>query len=453
MTRMRVALVTGAVGFLGMFTVKALLEDPRGYHVLALIRGKEDQSAQSRLDELKRTLELDPTAAERLHCVDATIGPDLDIDGLAARLKAILDDLHTKRIDVVIHCAASLKQEHDRMQEERRERIRAQNMSTNVEGTTALLGALGKLASGGPDVVRIVRPSIVMGKESNTGVMAFLSFLERKTCGVRNLTLLKLVGSIAPRIALVGNPECILDVIDVSDVMAAMMAFVKEDDKRDDEIDTSGYTLGAFHYVSTAYVHGTRQGLLLEEIVIGKTDFVGEKQFNNSYEESKALAEEAIRGWFHRLLMTSKQSEQLADRFIVNNVTNAHSTTLLEFNCRMFSSATGWDSKGASKKFIYVRSVPELKEAVRSSWFGRGRIGKLWISFWIRAYVLWPYLLRPSGTRFDTTNTKKCVGASWTIERVHTYGSYHTGLLGPVTSIKSKPPVPTWRKLLCCGSK
>ena len=443
-SRPRVAVVTGAAGFIGMFVVRRLVAD--GYHVFALIRGKAGHSAQDRLDELKETLELDPIEAERLHCIDCALGPTMDADALVAGLKAALDALGTKRIDVVIHSAASLRQDHDRMKEERREGIRKTNIANNLEGTTALLGALEKLMDDGsgklgcPDSVRIVRPSIVAGRESNTGVMALMTFLGRKTWGVPNHKLFALMARFQKQLPMVGNPEGIMDVIDVQDVVTAMAAFVHADERDDEQVDQSRYTVGSVHYVSTAYVHGTRQGILLEELVVGKKDYPGEKQFNNSYEESKALTEQMVFEWFQGRGGTS-------ERFVINNVTNAYSMTLEEWSFQLFRSL-GWDTSFA-KKLVWVQSVDELKEAVSKMRGGKGMLGKAWMTFWMRVYVLWAYLLRSSGTKFDTTNTKKCVDPSWTDKKVQRYFSFQVKSFGPTTSIYRRSKVPFWKRIWC----
>jgi len=54
-----------------------------------------------------------------------------------------------------------------------------------------------------------------------------------------------------------------------------------------------------FFYVSTAYVHGKRTGLLLED------ELIRPSSFNNSYEESKFIAENFLREWAknHRLIV------------------------------------------------------------------------------------------------------------------------------------------------------
>jgi len=439
--RPRVALVTGAAGFIGKFMTKRLVHE--NYHVLALIRGKGDKSAQRRLDELKAAMGLDPIEAEQVHCVDCSLGATTDPDALASVLKSALDGLGAKRIDVVIHSAASLLQDHDRMKEERREGIRETNMATNVGGTVALLGALEKLMGGGssPDVARIVRPSIVAGKESNTGMMAVVSFFGRSTWGVAHHRWCRLLAMLWKQLPMVGNPDGILDIIDVNDVVTAMMAFVLADDRDDTRVDRSRYTVGAVHYVSTAYVQGTRQGLLLEELVVGKEDYPGEKQFNNSYEESKALAEQAVFDWFNRL-----SKGKASERFVVNNVTNQHALTLQEWSLQLIRSV-GWNID--ARKLVWVQSRDELEEAVRKLRFGSGMLGNFWSLFWKRVYVLWPYLLRASGTTFDTTNTKKCVGPMWTNKRVERYFSFQVKSFGPTTSINPRRKVPIWKRVWC----
>jgi NAD(P)-dependent dehydrogenase (short-subunit alcohol dehydrogenase family) len=462
--RTRVALVTGATGFIGMYMAKRLIAE--GYHVLALMRGKGDRSAQSRLADLKETMGLDPIGTEQLHCVDCSLGPNTDLDALVSLLKSALDGLGVTRIDVVIHSAASLLQDHDRMTEKRREGIRMTNMATNVGGTLALLGAIEKLMGGGssPDVVRIVRPSIVVGKESNTGVMAVLKFFGRKTWGVPNLKWFRLLAKFQTRLPMVGNPDGVLDIIDVQDVVTAMMAFVLADDRDDTRVDQSRYTVGAVHYVSTAYVHGTRQGLLLEELVVDKKDYPGERQFNNSYEESKALTEQAVFTWFGRLCKasskasstsskaSSKDSDEglgaLSDRFIVNNVTNEYSITLREWSVQLFRSL-GWTVESFAPKMVWVQSMDELQEAVVKMRGGTGMLGKGWMTFWTRVYVLWPYLLRSSGTTFDTANTKECVDRMWTNKKVQRYFSFQVKSFGPTTSVNPRSQVPFWKRGWC----
>ena len=458
--RTRVALVTGATGFIGLYMAKRLIAE--GYHVLALIRGKGDRSAQSRLDDLKAAIGLDPIETEQLHCVDCSLGPNTDPDTLVAVLKSALDGLGVTRIDVVIHSAASLLQDHDRMTEKRREGIREINMATNVGGTLALLGALEKLVGDGssPDIVRIVRPSIVAGKESKTGVMAVLTFFGRKTWGVPNHKWFRLLAKFQKRLPMVGNPDGVLDIIDVRDVVTAMMAFVLADDRDDTRVDQSRYTIGAVHYVSTAYVHGTRQGLLLEELVVGKKDYPGERQFNNSYEESKALTEQAVFTWFNRVCKASSESSKASsednskglgapsDRFIVNNVTNEYSITLREWSVQLFRSL-GWTVESFAPKMVWVQSMDELEEAVVKMRGGTGMLGKGWMTFWTRVYVLWPYLLRSSGTTFDTTNTKKCVDRMWTNKKVQRYFSFQVKSFGPTTSVNPRSRGPFWKRGWC----
>ncbi len=444
MTHIRVALVTGAAGFLGTYVVKSLLDD--GYHVLALLRPKTgpnsiEQSIDGRLDALKSVLGLDSVVGARLLCIEAQLGPDMDVDAVAAAIKSALDALRTKRIDVVIHSAASLSQDHDRMKQERREKIRSGNILANVGGTTALLAALEKLVTDEakglksvPDVVRIVRPSIVVGKESRTGLVALFAYYGRRTFGVRNHTLFRFLSKFYRKIPVVGNPDATIDLIDVADVMTAMMAFVRTDE-RADGFDIAAYTVGAFHYISTAYVHGTRQGMLMEERVVGK-----DNTWNNSYEESKALAEEAVCAWFTGLTGSNN--------LIYNNVTNEHAPTLKEIAFRMCKSV-GWDEERAESALVWVGGREQLEEVIHGMWGGKGWIGRLWKTYFLRTYVLWPYILKPSGTKFDATNTKQCVGQGWTNRPLDAFISFQYDSFGPTTSVTGDVAKFKWRRLCC----
>ncbi len=129
-------------------------------------------------------------------------------------------------------------------------------------------------------------------------------------------------------------------------------------------------------------------------------------------------------------------------------MTNA--LTLKELAFRMCASV-GWDEERAESALIWLGGREELEEVIRGMWGGKGWVGRLWKTYHLRTYVFWPHLLRASGTKFDATNTKQCVGQGWTDRPIDAFISFRYDSFGPTTSVlgdvaKSKG------KTLCCMS-
>lgn len=452
----KVAVLTGAAGFIGSDLLKPLLDD--GYHVISVIRSKKrrlmpmpnknvpedmmslELTPADRIEALVKTLDLNAEQQCRLHYVESSLGPETDTELLYQGLVSILKCIGSTRIDVVIHTAASLAQESPGMSPDKRAHIREKNLMTNVQGLTSFLRCLENF--GCPQTVRVIRPSIVCGKGSKTGFMAFLNFFGRKTWGIPNHRLLGPILRLQEKIPFYGNPEAVIDIIDVHDVRKAMLAFVERDSDDSWASIESTYSIGAVHYVSTAYVQGKATGVLLEEDVYSRPG----QEYNNSYEESKALGEHTLHEWYSQVLLKHLQDDQLVKEhmdthFIFNNVSNRNAPTLKQLTENVFNSL-GW-SENINKKIIYCQSQEDLFRVLNSM---RLRlVANVWRIYWKRVEVLYPYLLRETGTYFDTTNTMKVVGPGWS------RGSFKRYFTFQAVSTRYRT-TPLWKRCFQCNS-
>ena len=427
----RVALVTGATGFIGGEITKSLLL--KGWHVIIVIRPKSKRSRSKRVR--KRTLScaermegfvfaLGLTAEEssRLHHVELDLVQMKDPKVFFLAVKSILvDKIGSRRLDVVIHSAASLAQESPAMPAEKQARIRQRNLSTNVEGLDTLLQCIENF--GCPENIRIIRPSIVCGVGSRTGLMAFLNYYGRRTLGIQNYKIMGPILRCQKIIPFYGNPDAIVDIIDVNDAVGAMLGFVDLDcsvllHEEPVSLTNEHFSVGAVHYLSTAYVHGKRTGVLMEEDVYAKPG----QEYNNSYEESKGIGEAKLKSWFRKCLEKSQKyrnqealERKLEDSFGYYNLTNEFAPTLREL-VESVNKTLGWPK--VTEKMVFCRTQEEFEGALSRIRFKY--IAHLTRLYWKRVEVLFPYLLRGTGTTFDCSQTKAAL-PNFTTEGLRKY--------------------------------
>jgi len=438
--RRRVALLTGATGFIGSEVTKSLLLV--GWHVIVVIRPKLKRSrgkrmkkkalsCAQRMEEFVKAHKLSAEESSRLHHVEVDLGQTKDSKSLFLAVENILvQKIGSRRLDVVIHSAASLVQESPAMPEEKQARIRQRNLSTNVEGLDTLLQCIENF--GCPENVRIIRPSIVCGMGSRTGLMAFLNYYGKRTFGIRHHKIVGPILKCQKRIPFYGNPDAIVDIIDIKDVVGAMLGFVDMDCpilhcEEPMSLNGQNFSVGAVHYVSTAYVHGKRTGILMEEEVCEKPG----QEYNNSYEESKGLGEAKVKLWFKKCLSPKYTDQEtlerkLEDSFGYYNLTNEFAPTLREL-VEGVNKTLGWSNK-VNGKIVYCRNLEELEGA-----FSRIRfkcIAHLSRLYWKRVDALYPYLLRETGTKFDCSKTKAALPNFTTRGLMQYFPSYLARYMG-----------------------
>jgi len=103
MTPSGTVLLTGATGFLGVEVLARLLEDT-DHDVIALVRGEDDAAAQTRVDELLKTI-VAPGARPPGGRVRA-LAADLESPGLG--LSPTFREEIAGEVSAVVHCAASI---------------------------------------------------------------------------------------------------------------------------------------------------------------------------------------------------------------------------------------------------------------------------------------------------------------------------------------------------------
>ncbi len=397
-----IALITGALGFIGRDAVKRFLcDEGTEWHVIILMRSKWRRkkwrrgrsvpiSCGQRVKDLVKNLKITKEQASRLHYIEASFDGEFDPYQLYQSIesKMIAVGGPDSRLDAVIHLAASLKQDHARLPPERTDHIKTRNQNTNVVALESFCAALEYF--GRPEKVRILRPSIVCGSGSRTGVMACINYLDKRLVGIRMRFWAGIALRLFDRVPMPGYEDCIMDVIDIGDVVEAIMGLVDHDCAN----FSSPCRLGAVYYCSTAYVHGKQAGLLKEEPVYSRSD----QEYNNSYEETKAMAENVIHQWAQE-----KHQRDVA----YNHLTNKNAPTLSEL-MQMIITHLGWP-KNFNDKIVCQGSIEEFEAAIQE--LQRERLGKLWWSqmqhLYCNLYCLMPYLMRNKDTRFDCIETEK----------------------------------------------
>ena len=402
----KVALLTGATGFIGKSVLKRLLTDSEEWTVIVMVRPKiltrtasgkrirrkknaKPASSEERMKTLVAYLGIPKEETHRLHYIESEIDPSLDPQILYEAVKEEMvrhgSTSPPLRLDLVIHMAASLQQESEDMPSEKVERIRKRNQDVNVQGLRMLLSSIERF--GTPEKVRILRPSIVCGKGSRTGFMATFNYFGNwwhRALGILFFYFQKTIPTI-------GNPDAIMDVIDIQDVVGAIMDLVHLD-CGEEETTQSG--LGSVYYMSTSYVHGKRAGLLKEEPVYIKPD----QDYHNSYEETKATAENVVDGWAARL-----SGEETLCTY--HNITNENAPTLKEMNDIIYKyfGVPSFANKlvYCSDKDAFIASFKDIRPRMA------GRYGE---KFWKYINVLAPYTLRDGCTRFDCSTTTSILG-------------------------------------------
>ena len=168
--------------------------------------------------------------------------------------------------------------------------------------------------------------------------MAFLNYYGKRMYGIRTYEIAGPILRCLKIIPMYGNPDAIVDIVDIKDAVGAMLGFVEFDCPSPHEesmsLNSENFSVGAVHYVSTAYVHGKRTGILMEEDVCGKPA----QEYNNSYEESKVDAEGKVKLWFKTSLQKSNPKytdeqaleRKIEDSFGYNNLTNELAPNLRE---------------------------------------------------------------------------------------------------------------------------
>ena len=403
--RSKVALLTGATGFIGKSVLKRLLDDSEEWTVIVLVRpkiltrtasGKKKRrrknarpaSSEDRMKALVASLGIPKEHARRLHYIESHIDGSLDPQVLYEAVKREMVQHGATaplRLDLVIHMAASLQQDCDGMATERVERIRKRNYDVNVHGLNNLLTCVERF--GTPENVRVLRPSIVCGRDSRTGLMASLDYFD--SWWLRSLW--SMFAALQKKVPLPGNAGAILDIIDIQDVVRAVMDFVHLDCTH-----RSDSGLGSVYYMSTAYVHGKRKGILMEEPVYPKPD----QQYHNSYEETKAMAEHVVDCWG----ASFKGGNSMCT---YHHLTNENAPTLEEVVV-MIHEHYKVPRRTYSKKLEFYSDIDDFAAALRGlrpQMAGR-YIGK----FFKYIKVLTPYMMRDSSTKFDCSSTTSMLG-------------------------------------------
>ncbi len=417
----RVAFVSGATGFIGSGIARALLG--QGFVVMVLIREKSVYSKRGellstlgmaeRLERLRTGWALDAEASERLVGIAGDLSC-LDSAALADQIRDVLENqIQADTIDTVINCAARLTMEHAGLSPQKRQDIQERNHATNVQGMERLLGALDCLASPTSveslPLVRIIRPSIVAGRGSRDAYMAFLHYLNKSFMGLRLATILRFVLKTLPRsvcVPLPGNPDSTLDIVDENEVIQAVLGLVEHDLARQVSPAKGGaLEVASIHHLSTAFVHGRRSGVLLEE----ELPSAEEVQPKNSYEATKAQGEhvlaEWLRGHMTRLgLSEDERRDEQGSLLLFNQIANPNAPTFQQVAGATLM-AFGWSSAEVERVRFFAQGEPfteAMRELRSKSYIGH----KIASDLWEEVPMLKTYLSRPTGIVFSTTETR-----------------------------------------------
>lgn len=134
-------LLTGATGFLGRRLLARMLRN--GDQVIVLCRAQSQRAtAQERMNALVTELECGPYRAG-LSVIDADMAC-LDPAALSTQLNNVLLETGMQRL-VAVNVAGSLVMDHPAQKAPKRAAVQAQNHATNVAGLENLLGALDRL--------------------------------------------------------------------------------------------------------------------------------------------------------------------------------------------------------------------------------------------------------------------------------------------------------------------
>ena len=102
-----------------------------------------------------------------------------------------------------------------------------------------------------------------------------------------------------------GNPDAIVDITDViNDAVGAMLGFVDLDcsvllHEEPVSLTNEHFSVGAVHYLSTAYVHGKRTGIPMKDV------YAKPGQEYNISKESKGFGEAEVKSRFKKCLEKS----------------------------------------------------------------------------------------------------------------------------------------------------
>jgi NAD(P)-dependent dehydrogenase (short-subunit alcohol dehydrogenase family) len=403
MKKNHVALVTGATGFIGkQVVVRLLTDDVLMWHVIAVVRSKRVNgrmvSSEERFARYAASLGLGADIIKRLHWVDGELDDMADVNALYKNIDGVLSgDISnsTGCVDVVINLAGCLEQDHAMMPKEQREGIRKRNESTNVAGVDALMrciGLFGRPMRG----VRILRPSQVLGQGSTSfGAMKYMEYYNKRGfLGIRQRHWAKLFFKWQNQIPIIGDPDTVIDLIQLKDVVGAILAIIHCDlESRGTDERSKKSRVGAVYHISTAYVHGKRMGLLLEESVSSKPD----QEYWNLYEESKARGEHVVEQW------AMQQDPPVSVEY--NHLTNELAPKTRDKDVVFFKSLGC--SEEIYSKIVYCKSMDELRVLAQGT---RPRfLASRQIEYWKKVEPLLSHKFDSPDTRFDCSKTKSLI--------------------------------------------
>ena len=410
----KVALITGGSGFLGRSLIKHLLSD--SYDVILLLRnrtvfgrknGKINKliPAKERHDEISDALNANAEQARRIHIIEAEMA-SFDPDLVTVEIHQLMfKTIGHDQIDFFINCAGRLTMDYEGQDPTQKDSIKRRNRDTNVGGMENLLEVirnLGDKDNFSAPSTRIIRPSIIAGKGSKDAYMAFLDYLGKGVGPIQLAHLARMILRFKPSITipLPSNPNGILDVIDIKDVVNAMAAFICCDQipaagANNSELDAaainSTIVVRHFHHVSTCYVHGESSGTLKEDALDDSKE-----DFKNSYEATKARAEGLLEEW-------NKQWE--GEKIRYNQVSNPLAPTMqtvIQETLRAFNF-----SDQAISGVRTVSPGPQFDNAMKELKADSRLAGYLVAGLWEKVPMLSTYLVRKDATVFDTENTVK----------------------------------------------
>jgi NAD(P)-dependent dehydrogenase (short-subunit alcohol dehydrogenase family) len=403
----KVALITGGSGFLGRALIRHLLSDD--YHVILLLRNKTVYGkvsgqiksaipAKGRHSELAIAVQANGEEHHRIHIVEADIAAFSPTIVAREIRQLMLEKIEHHSIDFCINCAGRLTMDYEQQEKTQKENIQKRNLATNVNGLENFLEViriLGHQKEFTAPSARIIRPSIIAGKGSKDAYMAFLDYLGKGVGPFSLVRLARLSLRLKPNIIIPmpANPDGILDIIDIKDVIGAMMAFIRLDQPTPNFMDKNeapaNITIRTIHHVSTCYVHGESVGRLME-----KTLHSDMTEFKNSYEATKAAGEGVLEAW---------NKKWGGDTIRYNQVSNPLApTTQRVIQETLF--AFGFSEQEAARVKTVVPGMPfdNAMERLRAT---SALAGWLVQGLWNKVPMLSTYLNRKDATVFNTDNT------------------------------------------------